>query len=214
MTPTTVLLGLGANVGDALETLTAAVFALDDLDGLAVVDVSAVYRTPPWPPPGEPGAVDQPPFLNLVVRAVSTLPARALLAETQLVEAAFGRDRDTEVRGGPRPLDIDLLTYGDEVIDEPGLTIPHPRIAERACKPSSCINRTIRLRVPLTTETTSGSCRRSRCTPESRRCVNVRRLAQCYRSACTAEALVHCYANGSSIRAAILGAPHGVKSLA
>ncbi len=120
------LLGLGSNVGDALETLTAAVHALDDVDGLAVEDVSGVYETPPW------GGVEQEPFLNLVVRARTTLEPHALLAETQLIEAAFGRDRSREVRWGPRTLDIDLLLVGEQVLDTPTLTLPHPRIAERA----------------------------------------------------------------------------------
>lgn len=127
-----VWLGLGANVGDALETLTAAVYALDDIDGFAVDDVSGVYQTPPWPPPDDPRSVSQDPFLNLVVRGVTTLTPHALLAETQLVEAAFGRDRDAEVRWGPRPLDIDLLVIGQTQLDTPELTLPHPRIAERA----------------------------------------------------------------------------------
>jgi 2-amino-4-hydroxy-6-hydroxymethyldihydropteridine diphosphokinase len=125
-------LGLGANVGDALETLTAAVYALDDLEGVAVDEVSGVYRTPPWPPPEDPRAVAQDDFLNLVVRVVTSLEPHALLAETQLIEAAFGRDRTREVRWGPRPLDIDLLLVGERGIDEPDLTLPHPRIAERA----------------------------------------------------------------------------------
>lgn len=121
-----VLLGLGSNVGDPLETLTAAVLALDDLDGFAVVEVSGVYETPPW------GGVDQDPYLNLVVHGVTTLEPLDLLAETQLLEAAFGRDRSREVRWGPRTLDIDLLLVGDRVLDTPRLTLPHPRIAERA----------------------------------------------------------------------------------
>jgi 2-amino-4-hydroxy-6-hydroxymethyldihydropteridine diphosphokinase len=124
--------GLGANVGDALETLTAAVYALDDIDGVVVDDVSGVYETPPWPPPDDPRSVTQEPFLNLVVRGVTNLDPHALLAETQLVEAGFGRDRAREVRWGPRTLDIDLLLIGDRRLDTPELTLPHPRIAERA----------------------------------------------------------------------------------
>jgi 2-amino-4-hydroxy-6-hydroxymethyldihydropteridine diphosphokinase len=127
----TVLLGLGSNVGDRVETLAAAVFAIDDLDGVVVEDVSAVYETEPWPPPDDPRSVHQEPFHNLVVRAVTSLSPHELLAETQLLEAAFGRDRRTEVRWGPRTLDIDLLLFGDQVIDTPTLTIPHPRLAER-----------------------------------------------------------------------------------
>jgi 2-amino-4-hydroxy-6-hydroxymethyldihydropteridine diphosphokinase len=127
-----VLLGLGSNVGDRLETLTAAVYALDDLDGLVVQDVSAVYETPPWPPPDDPRAVTQEPYYNLAVRGVTSLDPHTLLAETQLLEAAFGRDRRREVRWGPRTLDIDLLVVGDRQLDTPALTLPHPRLAERA----------------------------------------------------------------------------------
>lgn len=131
-----VLLGLGANVGDALETLAAAVYALDDIDGLRVTDVSGVYRTAPWPPAGDPRAVTQEDFFNAVVRAECTLDPAALLAECQLVEAAFGRDRTHEVRWGPRPLDVDVLMYGDEeldvVTDVGPLVVPHPQLAHRA----------------------------------------------------------------------------------
>lgn len=125
-------LSLGANVGDALETLAAAVHALDDVDGVAVEEVSAVYETAPWPPPEDPRHVPQDPFLDLVVRVRTTLAPHAFLAETQLLERAFGRDRDREVRWGPRTLDIDLLTVGDAVLDTPDLVLPHPRLAERA----------------------------------------------------------------------------------
>jgi len=132
MSSEVVLLGLGANVGDRLETLAAAVHAIDDLDGVAVQDVSTVYETPPWPPPDDPRSVTQEPYYNLVVKVVTTLDPHALLAETQLLERAFGRDRSREVRWGPRTLDIDLLLFGDREIDDPDLVVPHPRLAERA----------------------------------------------------------------------------------
>jgi 2-amino-4-hydroxy-6-hydroxymethyldihydropteridine diphosphokinase len=125
-------LSLGANVGDALETLTAAVYALDDVDGFAVEEVSGVYETAPWPPPDDPRHVPQDPYLNLVVRGRTSLPPHGLLAETQLLEAAFGRDRGVEQRWGPRPLDVDLLLVGDEVVDTADLHLPHPRLTERA----------------------------------------------------------------------------------
>lgn len=125
-------LSLGANVGDALETLTAAVYALDDLDGFGVEEVSAVYETAPWPPPDDPRHVPQEPYLNLVVRGRTSLTPHALLAETQLLERAFGRDRDREQRWGPRPLDIDLLVVGDHQVDTTDLQLPHPRLTERA----------------------------------------------------------------------------------
>jgi 2-amino-4-hydroxy-6-hydroxymethyldihydropteridine diphosphokinase len=128
----TVLLGLGSNVGDRLETLTSAVYALDDVDGLVLEDVSGVYETPPWPPPGDPGAVEQEPYYNLVARGVTSLEPHELLAELQLIEAAYGRDRASEQRWGPRTIDIDVLLIGDREIDTPDLVVPHPRLAERA----------------------------------------------------------------------------------
>ncbi len=127
-----IALGLGANVGDAIETLTAAVYAIDDIDGVAVDEVSGVYRTPPWPAPPDPRAVPQDDFRNLVVTGVTSLEPLALLDELQLVEQAFGRDREREIRWGPRPLDIDLLLHGDTVCSTERLTLPHPRITERA----------------------------------------------------------------------------------
>jgi len=127
----TVWLGLGGNVGDTLQTLTAAVFALDDIEGVRVEESSGVYETAPWPPPEDPRSVTQQSFLNLVVRVDCDLDPAALLAETQFIERAFGRDREREVRWGPRTLDIDLLLFGDQVIDTPSLTVPHPRLTER-----------------------------------------------------------------------------------
>lgn len=125
-------LGLGANVGDALETLTAAVYAIDDIDGVVVEDVSGVYRTPPWPAPPDPRAVPQDDYLNLVLVGTTSLEPSALLDETMLIEAAFGRDRTREIRWGPRPLDIDLLLVGDAVVETERLQLPHPRLTERA----------------------------------------------------------------------------------
>ncbi|MBW3659814.1 MAG: 2-amino-4-hydroxy-6-hydroxymethyldihydropteridine diphosphokinase, partial [Actinobacteria bacterium] len=97
-----------------------------DSAGIAVEDVSGIYETPPW------GGVEQPPFANAVVRVRTTLAPLELLRECQLTEEAFGRDRHAEVRWGPRPLDVDVLLYGDETIDTAELTVPHPRLAERA----------------------------------------------------------------------------------
>jgi 2-amino-4-hydroxy-6-hydroxymethyldihydropteridine diphosphokinase len=127
-----VLIGLGANVGDALTTLAAAVEVVDDLDGVEVVDASSVYRTAPWPGPDDPRHVPQDDYLNLVVRATTTLDPHRLLEELQAIEAAFGRDRASEVRFGPRPLDLDVLVLGGLELDDERLTVPHPRLAERA----------------------------------------------------------------------------------
>lgn len=118
-------LSLGSNVGDRLETLTAAVFALHESPGVAVAEISGVYETAPW------GGVEQPAFLNCCVRVVTSLGPEELLDELQTTETAFGRDRQQERRWGPRTLDIDLLLYGEEEIDTPRLQVPHPRLGER-----------------------------------------------------------------------------------
>lgn len=127
-----VLLGLGANVGDAMTQLAAAVELIGDLDGVSVEEVSSVYATPAWPPADDPRHVPQDDYLNLVVRATSTLGPEALLAATLELERLLGRDRAREQRWGPRPIDIDLLVHGDEVRALPELTVPHPRITQRA----------------------------------------------------------------------------------
>lgn len=121
----TAYLSLGSNVGDRLETLTSALFALHETDGIAVEETSGVYETAPW------GGVEQDPFLNLAVRIRTTLDPHALLAELHLTEAAFGRERDAEQRWGPRTLDIDLLLYDDLQLSDDELRIPHPRMTER-----------------------------------------------------------------------------------
>lgn len=123
---TTAFVGLGSNVGDMVETIATAVWVLDELPGTTVTDVSALYETAPW------GGVDQDPFLNAVARLDTTLGPIDLLDELNSTEAAMGRDRTTEVRWGPRTLDLDLLLHGDTVMDTPRLTLPHPRLAERA----------------------------------------------------------------------------------
>jgi len=120
------LLGLGGNVGDVRTTLDGAVAALWDGRDVRLVARSADYRTPPW------GMTDQPPFINIALVVETALAPRALLARALAVEAAFGRDRASEQRWGPRTLDIDIIAYGDIEIDEPGLTLPHPRLFERA----------------------------------------------------------------------------------
>jgi len=127
-----VLLGLGANVGDAMLQLAAAVELIGDIEGVAVEEVSSVYATPPWPPSDDPRHVPQDDYLNLVVRASATIGAAELLVATLELERLLGRDRAREQRWGPRPIDIDLLVHGAEIHDRPELTVPHPRITERA----------------------------------------------------------------------------------
>ena len=123
---TEALLGLGGNVGDVRTTLDRAVAALCDGRDVRLVARSSDYRTPPW------GVTDQPAFINLALVVETELTPRALLDRSLAVEAAFGRDRAREQRWGPRTLDIDIIAYGTLETDEPGLTLPHPRLFERA----------------------------------------------------------------------------------
>jgi 2-amino-4-hydroxy-6-hydroxymethyldihydropteridine diphosphokinase len=119
-----VTLGLGANLGDRLETLQRAVDLLAE-EGVRTVVSSRVWRTDPVG-----GPMGQPAYLNAVVRAETALEADEVLAAANRVEAALGRTR--EVRWGPRTIDIDVLLFDDEVRADPELTIPHPRLVERA----------------------------------------------------------------------------------
>lgn len=117
-------IGLGGNVGDRAGNLERAVAALRDDCDVDVVVVSAFRETEPV------GYRDQPPFLNGVVAVETALPPRALLDRLLAVERALGRERSGP-RFGPRTIDLDLLLYGAETVEEPGLTVPHPRLAER-----------------------------------------------------------------------------------
>ncbi len=118
------VIGLGANVGDPLGQLRAAIAAIGRLPATALVAVSSFYRTAPL------GYVDQPDFLNAAVVIETTLEPLALLAALQAIEAAAGRRRSFP--NAPRPLDLDLLLYDDRRIEAPGLAVPHPRLHERA----------------------------------------------------------------------------------
>jgi len=116
--------GLGANLGDREATLRAAVDALGAEEGVEVVAVSTLRETEPV------GVGEQPRFLNGVVALETTLAARELLDLLLAGEQRFGRVR-VPGEHGPRTLDLDLLLYGDEEIDEPELHVPHPRLHER-----------------------------------------------------------------------------------
>ena len=122
---TRAFVGLGANLGDRESTIRAALAALAEEDGIEVVAVSTLRETEPV------GVGPQPLFLNGAAELETTLSARELLDRLLAIEQRFGRVR---VAGehGPRTLDLDLLLYGDDHIDEPGLTVPHPRLHERA----------------------------------------------------------------------------------
>ena len=126
-----VLLGLGANVGDAMVQLAAAVELIGEIDGVEVTDVSSVYATPPWPPPGDPRHVPQDEYRNLVVRARASIGPEARLAATLELERLLGRDRSREQRWGPRPIDIDLLLLGDLAYESERLTLPHEQATSR-----------------------------------------------------------------------------------
>jgi len=118
--------GLGSNLGDREATLRSAVAELAAAPGVEVVAVSTLTDTEPV------GLLDQPRFLNGVAALETTRGPRELLGLLLAVEARFGRDRSAVPAQGPRTLDLDLLVYGDEEIDEPGLRVPHPRLGERA----------------------------------------------------------------------------------
>jgi 2-amino-4-hydroxy-6-hydroxymethyldihydropteridine diphosphokinase len=118
-------IGLGSNLGDREGTLRAAIGRLRHLPETKVLRVSTLRRTDPV------GSVDQPRFLNGAVELETALSARRLLGRLLELERAFGRDRAAVPAQGPRTLDLDLLLYGQDVIDEPGLEIPHPRLHER-----------------------------------------------------------------------------------
>ena len=117
-------IGLGANLGEPEATIRRALELLAAVPGVAVAAVSELRVTDPV------GYVDQPRFLNGAARLETELGAPALLAVLLGVERELGRVRDGP-RFGPRTIDLDLLLYGDEVVDEPGLTVPHPRLHER-----------------------------------------------------------------------------------
>ena len=116
-----VFIGLGANIGNPERSLREAVRRLSkDLD---VASVSSLYRTEPV------GVREQPIFLNAALRATTSLEPGALIRLLAAVETAAGRQRDVPM--GPRTLDLDLLLYEARLVDETGLTVPHPRMAER-----------------------------------------------------------------------------------
>jgi 2-amino-4-hydroxy-6-hydroxymethyldihydropteridine diphosphokinase len=121
---TAVVIALGSNQGDRQDILQGAVDAIVGLPGVRVTAVSPVYETAPV------GGPAQPDYLNAVVLAATTLPARDLLDRLHEIEAAF--DRVRLVRWGPRTLDLDIIVFGAERSDNPELTLPHPRAHERA----------------------------------------------------------------------------------
>lgn len=117
--------GVGSNVGDREAAIRSAAESLDRSTGIAVRAMSALRETAPVGVPG------QRRYVNAVVEIETCLEPHRLLARCLAIEAAHGRDRRVEERWGPRPLDLDVLLYGDAIIAERDLTVPHPRMHER-----------------------------------------------------------------------------------
>jgi 2-amino-4-hydroxy-6-hydroxymethyldihydropteridine diphosphokinase len=115
---------LGSNLGDPVENVRAGIEALAMMPDTRLAAISSLYRNPPV------GYVDQPDFVNAVTKIETALTPRELLDALLDIERQFGRVRDFP--NAPRTLDLDIVLYGSETLDEPGLTIPHPRMHERA----------------------------------------------------------------------------------
>lgn len=126
MDPIQAFVALGANLGDREANLREATRLLGELPASKLVRASNLIETEPVDSPEGAGS-----FLNGVVWLETTLSARELLEALLRIERDLGRDRRGQPRNAPRTLDLDLLLYGDEVIDEPDLAVPHPRMAER-----------------------------------------------------------------------------------
>jgi 2-amino-4-hydroxy-6-hydroxymethyldihydropteridine diphosphokinase len=118
-------IGLGANLGDREATIGRALELLAERPGIEVIGVSQLRETEPW------GYTNQPAFVNGAAAVLTSLSAALLLDALLDVERELGRSR-RGLRYGPRTIDLDLLLYGDNVIDEPGLAVPHPRLHERS----------------------------------------------------------------------------------
>ena len=121
--PALVYVGLGANLGEREAALRSALAAIGQLPGTRVTRVSPLYGSAPVDAGG-------PDYLNAVAEVATTLTPEALLQALQAIEQSAGRERP--YRNAPRTLDLDILWFGDQVIDTPTLTVPHPRMAERA----------------------------------------------------------------------------------
>ena len=145
------VLALGANLGDREATLAAAVADLASTPGIEVVGTSPVVESTPV------GGPEQPDYLNAVVAIRSTLTPHGLLAACLAVERRHGRER--RVRWGPRTLDVDIVTYGDLVIDTPDLVLPHPRVAGRAFVLAPWAALDPQARLPLSSGRDGGSVR-------------------------------------------------------
>lgn len=122
---TSAFIGIGSNLGDSRRIVAEAASRLGGLPQSRLLRSSAQYLTPPW------GVTEQPPFINSVVEIDTDLPPSELLGALLALEREAGRSRDG-TRWGPRALDLDVLLYGDEIICDAGLRVPHPHLAQRA----------------------------------------------------------------------------------
>jgi len=120
-----VFIAVGGNTGDRASNMTRGLEALGS-GPVKITKRSKIYEADSW------GPIPQGKYYDAVVRGETKLSPHDLLAELNKIEAAFGRDREKEVRYGPRPLDLDILLYDDLVLNEPDLQIPHPLMLERA----------------------------------------------------------------------------------
>lgn len=118
MSPTLCYIAIGSNLASPLEQVNAAIAALGEIPQSRVIAVSSFYRTPPL------GPQDQPDYLNAAVALETTLAPEVLLDNTQRIELQQGRVRKAE-RWGPRTLDLDIMLFGDSIIETPRLTVPH-----------------------------------------------------------------------------------------
>ncbi len=125
MSKVTAYLALGGNEGDVVASFTLAVKALNAVEGTAVINASSLYVTPPW------GLTSQADFHNACLCLNTDLPPEVLLHTCLELEKNAGRDRARSLRWGPRPLDLDILVYGDVQMKTDTLTLPHPHILAR-----------------------------------------------------------------------------------
>src|SRR3954464_8994877 len=121
-----VLIALGGNVGDVRATFKKAIANICGMTQAALLARSSDYATPPW------GEERQAGFINACIQIDTSLDPHALLFTLHKIEHKFGRNRAAETRWGPRTLDLDLIAYDDVTINKPELTLPHPRLFERA----------------------------------------------------------------------------------
>ncbi len=123
---TSVLIGLGSNLGDRVAAVFEAIDRIDGVDGLSVVRISTLIESDPV------GVTDQPDYVNAAALVDATIDPGACMRALLEIECGMGRDRTSEIRFGPRTIDLDLLLWGEDIIDSADLTVPHPRLHERA----------------------------------------------------------------------------------